>query len=178
MNQEIVQLGAASLRYQSKKITAFKTSKLAKLIDELLCTLKETEGVGLAAPQINQSYCVVVIASKPTLRYPNAPVMSPVIMVNPTFKALSTTVKKDWEGCLSIPSIRALVPRYQHILVDYQNSKGQHQQLELKDFVARIFQHEYDHLQGLVYLDRVETNRDIISEVEFLKLMAIQSESA
>lgn len=171
MKQDIAQLGAEVLRLKSKKITDFDSPKLSQLIDELLCTLEDSNGVGLAAPQISQSFCVLVIASKPNARYPNAPVLNPVVMINPVFKVLSESVEKDWEGCLSIPSIRALVPRYLHILVDYQDIKGETQQLELEDFVARIFQHEYDHLQGLVYLDRVENNRDIISETEFLKLI-------
>ncbi len=173
MKQEIVQLGASILRNKAKIINNFETPELITIIDNLLSTLKYSEGVGLAAPQINQSCCILVIASKPTTRYPNASVMQPVIMVNPTFKVLSEKQQQDWEGCLSIHGIRALVSRYQSILVNYQDVKGNKQQLELEGFVARIFQHEYDHLQGLVYLDRVENNKDIISETEFFKLTDI-----
>jgi len=79
-------------------------------------------------------------------------------------------MEKGWEGCLSIPSIRAKVPRYKKIKVSYTDAQGLVLNCELEDFVARVFQHEYDHLNGLVYLDRVENNRDIFSEAEFLKL--------
>ena len=171
MKAEIVQLGATILRKKAKKISDFNTPKLIALVDDLLSTLENSKGVGIAAPQINHSYCVLIIASKPTTRYPNAPVIKPVVMINPRFKTRSNQQQKDWEGCLSIPGIRALVSRHQHILVNYQNRNGQDQQLELDGFIARIFQHEYDHLAGLVYLDRVENNKDIISETEFFKLV-------
>ncbi|MDQ7091165.1 MAG: peptide deformylase [Methylococcales bacterium] len=169
MKQDIVQLGASVLRAKAKNITQFERPELKTLVDHLLCTLESSEGVGIAAPQINQSYCILIMSSKPTARYPNAPVMEPTIMINPSFKVRDDTQQKDWEGCLSIPGIRALVPRYQHILVRYQTMKAEYQELALNDFVARIFQHEYDHLQGLVYLDRVNNNQDIISETEFYK---------
>jgi peptide deformylase len=95
--------------------------------------------------------------------------MEPVVMLNPAFQPRSEERHKDWEGCLSIPGIRALVPRYRHIEVRYDDLQGKPQVRCFDDFIARIFQHEYDHLEGLVFLDRVENNRDIISEKEFLK---------
>jgi peptide deformylase len=172
MKQKIVELGAPILRCKAEKISDFTASELKQLVENLLSTLEDSQGVGLAAPQINQPFCVIVIASKPTERYPNAPIMKPVVMINPTFNILTDNQQKDWEGCLSVLGIRALILRYQRILVYYQDIHGCQQQLELSGFVARIFQHEYDHLQGLVYLDRVKNNRDIISEAEFLKLIA------
>ncbi len=170
--QKIAQLGEPILRRKADKITAFKTKKLNNLVAALYDCLENSQGVGLAAPQIYQSYCVLIIASKPTARYPNAPLMPPEIFINPSFEICSDESPKDWEGCLSIPSIRALVPRHPHILVHYNDVNGTLQQKELDGFNARIFQHEYDHLQGLVYLDRVNNNQDIISETEFLKLIA------
>jgi len=172
MNQEIAQLGASVLRKKAEKVTDFSSKKLADIIELMQNTLVESEGIGIAAPQIFESVSIIIIASKPNTRYPNAPVMQPVVMINPSFKTLSPQTTKDWEGCLSIPSIRALVPRYQKIQITYQDIKGVIITLELEDFVARVFQHEYDHLQGLVYLDRVESNADIISETEFFKLIA------
>ena len=81
-------------------------------------------------------------------------------------------MEKSWEGCLSIPGIRALVPRYTEIRVQYTDQRGELIELELEGFVARVFQHEVDHLDGRVYLDRVEDNRDIIAESEYLKLIS------
>ena len=90
-------------------------------------------------------------------------------MLNPKIIAHSTEMVKDWEGCLSIPGIRGLVPRYQSVEVEYTGREGQRQRQELTDFVARIFQHEYDHLDGIVFIDRVESTHEMITEQEYLK---------
>jgi peptide deformylase len=97
--------------------------------------------------------------------------MPATVMINPSFHALSEQKEKGWEGCLSIPSIRALVPRYTAIKIDYLDEQGNEQTAELHDFVARVFQHEFDHLQGKVFLDSVENNQDIIAESEYFKLI-------
>jgi peptide deformylase len=88
-------------------------------------------------------------------------------MINPQIIAHSDVVVPGWEGCLSVPGIRGLVPRYQMIEIAYHDRYGQLQKLELTDFVARIFQHEYDHLEGIVFLDRVETTFDMMTEAEY-----------
>ncbi len=170
---EIVQLGAAILRETAVPVVDFESAQLWQQVEQMLAILTSAKGVGLAAPQLGYSICVIIVASKPSSRYPNAPLMSPVVMINPVFTPVSNQVEKDWEGCLSIPGVRALVPRYKEIAVQYANREGKLQTLQLEGFVARIFQHEYDHLQGMVYLDRVENNRDIISETEFFKLIAV-----
>lgn len=171
---QIMQLGAAILRETARPITDFSAADTTKLVSELLYMMLDGNGVGIAAPQIGVSQQVVIIASRPTSRYPHAPEMSPIVMINPHFEITDDTVQKDWEGCLSIPGIRALVPRYRAIKVFYQTAQGEARHLQLADFPARVFQHEYDHLQGLVYLDRVENNRDIFSETEFQKLLAVE----
>jgi len=171
-NEEIfAQLGHSILRMQAEKVTDVRSANIQKIIENLFSCLSNSNGVGLAAPQIFESVCIIVVASRPSERYPLAPQMEPVVMINPSFEALSATKQKDWEGCLSIPSIRALVPRYKEIKINYLDQQGNQQQLITEDFVARVFQHEYDHLNGLVYLDRVEDNKDIISETEFQKIM-------
>lgn len=169
---EIVQLGADVLRLQAQPIDDFVSPKFLQLIDILQVIMLESNGVGIAAPQIGQSFQIVIIASRPTVRYPNAPEMAPIVMINPQYKVLDDSLHKDWEGCLSVPGVRALVPRYRSLQVTYQNKLGELCEMVLQDFPARVFQHEFDHLQGLVYLDRVETNRDIISETEFFKKIA------
>jgi peptide deformylase len=97
--------------------------------------------------------------------------MQATVMINPSFEALSETKQKGWEGCLSVPSIRALVPRYTAIKTHYTDEQGNEQIAEFNDFVARVFQHEFDHLEGKVFLDRVDTNLDIFAESEYLKLV-------
>lgn len=169
---EILQLGAEALRQQARRVDDFECVKFHQLITTLQGLMMESNGVGIAAPQLGESWQIVIVASRPTPRYPQAAEMSPVVMVNPQYQVLDASLIKDWEGCLSVPGIRALVPRYRALHVNYQNPQGRTCQLQLQDFPARVFQHEFDHLQGLVYLDRVETNRDIVAETEFFKRIA------
>ncbi|MBE0468886.1 MAG: peptide deformylase [Methyloprofundus sp.] len=169
--REIAQLGAKVLRLRAQEVQDIDAPEMQEVIGDLFISLASTSGVGLAAPQISASWRMLIIASRPSVRYPYAPKMEPTLMINPSFESLSEVREKDWEGCLSIPGIRAKVPRYKDIKVHYTNELGKAETQNLSGFVARVFQHEYDHLDGLVYLDRVENNKDIISESEFLKLI-------
>ncbi len=168
--KEIAQLGAAVLRLNSQPITDVNSVETRDLIAAMKTTLAGTQGVGLAAPQIGSSQRIMIVASRPCPRYPNAPLMKPIVMINPSFQPLSDAKEKEWEGCLSIPGIRALVPRFKHIRIDYTDEQSALIETCLHDFIARVFQHEFDHLNGLVFLDRVESSRDIFSESEYLKL--------
>ncbi|MEQ1485785.1 peptide deformylase [Methyloglobulus sp.] len=167
---EIAQLGAKVLRQHAEIVDKLDSPVIRQIINEMQTTLAATQGVGLAAPQISQLKRIIIVASRPNIRYPKAPLMTPTVMINPIFEALSGEKEKDWEGCLSIPGIRALVPRYKAIKVQYVDENGNPVEKILEDFVARVFQHETDHLEGKVYLDRVESPIDIISESEYLKL--------
>jgi peptide deformylase len=169
---DIAQLGATVLRQQAEHVEKVDSPDILQIINAMQTTLASTQGVGLAAPQINHSKRIIIVASRPTTRYPTAPQMQPTVMINPAFEPLSKEKEKDWEGCLSIPGIRALVPRYKSISVQYTDELGKQVKLELQDFIARVFQHEADHLDGKVYLDRVENSLDMISESEYLKLFA------
>jgi peptide deformylase len=172
---EIAQLGDKVLRRKAEAVVDVHDAGIVRIIESMQDTLALTSGVGIAAPQISESVCIIIVASRPTPRYPSAPLMEPTVMINPDFEILSETREKDWEGCLSIPGIRALVPRYQEILIHYTDRQGDPVEAKLTGFLARIFQHEFDHLKGKTYLDRVESNTDIIAESEYLKLMAIRS---
>lgn len=166
--REIAQLGAEVLRLTAQAV-GVHTEATRQIIADLYATLANTQGVGIAAPQMGESVQIIIVASRPTARYPNAPLMSPTVMINPSFHPLTDDKQKDWEGCLSVPSIRALVPRYTAIKIHYLDEQGNKQHAELQDFVARVFQHEFDHLQGKVFLDRVESNQDIVAESEYFK---------
>lgn len=166
---EIAQLGANVLRQHAQIVTDVCIPESLHIINTLKITLANTSGVGISAPQISVSKQIIIVASHPTPRYPHAPVMEPTVMINPCFEALTEIREKDWEGCLSIPCLRALVPRYKSIQVHYTDQQGQLVVAKFDGFIARIFQHEFDHLKGLVFLDRVENNRDIISETEYFK---------
>jgi peptide deformylase len=169
--RDIAQLGAKVLRQHAELVTDVRSEETRLVIAALHATLANTQGVGIAAPQISESKQIIIVASRPTARYPSAPLMPATVMINPSFHALTEHKEKGWEGCLSIPSIRALVPRYTAIKIDYLDEHGTEQTAELHDFVARVFQHEFDHLQGKVFLDSVENNQDIVAESEYFKLI-------
>lgn len=166
---EIIQLGHPVLRSTAQMVENVQDQRIQKLIDNLIATVSHANGVGIAAPQVAEGDRLFVVASRPNPRYPHAPVMEPTAMINPQLLAHSTEVIKDWEGCLSIPGIRGSVPRYQAIEIEYTDRNGKLQKQELTDFVARIFQHEYDHLDGIVFLDRLESTQDIVTEQEYQK---------
>jgi len=163
----ITQLGNPILRQQAQLVDNVQDEHIQQLIDALIATAAASSGVGIAAPQVSESYRLFIVASRPNPRYPNAPAMEPTAMINPQIIAHSTDVVKGWEGCLSIPGIRGLVPRYQAIEVEYMTRYGQLHRQELTDFLARIVQHEYDHLDGILFLDRVESTQDMMSEQEY-----------
>ena len=166
---EIIQLGDPLLRARAKVVENIQDRRIQKLIDDLITTVNQANGVGIAAPQVAASDRLFIVASRPNPRYPNAPEMAPTPMINPRILASSTEMLKGWEGCLSIPGIRGFVPRSQAIEVEYTDPNGKLQKQELTDFVARIFQHEYDHLDGIVFLDRLESTQDIVAEHEYQK---------
>ncbi len=166
---QISQLGNPVLRRRSQVVENIQDDHLQQLIDNLISTVQQANGVGIAAPQVAMGDRLFVVASRPNLRYPQAPTMEPTAMINPRIIASSTEVVKDWEGCLSIPGIRGLVPRSRSIEIEYTSRDGKLHQQEFTDFVARIFQHEYDHLDGIVFLDRVESTHELITEDEYQK---------
>lgn len=164
---QVMELGHPVLRRVAKPITEARRTSLQPLMDQLIQTAQQANGVGIAASQVGVSERLFIVASRPTPRYPHAPVMEPTVMINPQIISHSAERVKDWEGCLSVPGVRGLVPRYQAIAVEYTDRYGQHQQQELTDFVARIFQHELDHLNGILFIDRVESTQDLISEQDY-----------
>lgn len=170
-NLTVCQLGNPKLREIAKPIDNVGDREIQQLIDEMLVTLTKSKGVGLAAPQIGRSLQLVIIASHPNQRYPHAPQMEPIAMLNPKIISHSVETEKGWEGCLSVPMIRGLVPRYRDIEIEYTDRQSNSQQTKLTGFVAKIFQHEYDHLEGKVFLDRVETSCDLVTESEYQKLL-------
>jgi peptide deformylase len=169
--RQVSQLGSPALRGENRIIEDITAPDIQKLIDDMLVTVKDYNGVGIAAPQVYQSYKIFIIASYPSARYPYAPNREPFTLINPEIISHSQEMIKSWEGCLSIPGIRGMVSRYKSVTVKYLDRDGKAVQEEFHDFIARIFQHEYDHINGLVYLDRLESVKDIITEKEYLKLI-------
>ncbi|MBI4226379.1 peptide deformylase [Candidatus Roizmanbacteria bacterium] len=168
---QIAQLGHTVLRKKAKTVKDVKGLTVQKLIDDLISTVMDVDGVGIGAPQVYKSLRIFILASHPNPRYPKAPKMKPSAVINPKIISYSKEKKKDWEGCLSIPGIRGLIPRHHSINVEFTNRDGTRLKKTYKDFVARIFQHEFDHLEGIMFVDRVESSKDLISEKEYQKLM-------
>ena len=166
---DIAQLGNPILRDQAKSIDNVSDEVVIQLATDLITTAEANNGVGIAAPQVSQSCRLFILASRPSIRYPHAPKMNPTAVINPVILGRSAETVKDWEGCLSVPGLRGLIPRHQEIEVEYTNLEGDRQKQILTDFVARIFQHELDHLNGLLFIDRLETNQDLYTEAEYLK---------
>ncbi len=163
----VIELGDGRLRQWARPVGPVEDPGLQSLIDDLLATVVLKNGVGIAAPQVASGLQLFIVASRPNPRYPQAPTMEPTAMINPRILSHSHDQVKGWEGCLSVPGLRGLVPRYRAIEVTYLDRDGQRHQQYFQDFIARIFQHEYDHLQGKVFLDRVEDPQDILTEAEY-----------
>jgi peptide deformylase len=166
---EIAQLGNCVLRSKAQPVEHILHPDTQQLIDQMITTMLESAGVGIAAPQVGESLQIMVVASRPTLRYPQAPAMEPVAMINPQIICQSDRQETDWEGCLSVPGLRGQVPRSQTVTVAYLDRCGHSQQQEFTHFVARIVQHEFDHLQGKVFLDRVVDTQALMTEQEYQK---------
>lgn len=164
---EIYQLGHPFLRTLAQPISNPQDPQIQSLIQNLIETAKITNGVGIAAPQVGQPYRLLIVASRPNLRYPHAPLMEPTPLINPQIISHSDTQIKGWEGCLSVPGIRGLVPRFTEIEVEYINATGKPERQIFTDFVARIIQHEFDHLEGKLFIDRVESTQELMSESEY-----------
>jgi peptide deformylase len=166
----ITQLGEPVLRRVSKPVSLPLSKAYDRLIDDMIATMKKAKGVGIAAPQVGVGLRLFIIAPEPSIRYPKALRMAPVAMINPVLVKHSKKIVTDWEGCLSIPGLRGRVPRYQSIEIEFTTRDGRRLQGKLSGFVARIFQHEFDHINGHVYIDRVRDTRTLMTESEFRKL--------
>jgi peptide deformylase len=169
---EIAQLGAPVIRERATEIMDFHDPQLQTFIDDLFSTVADENGMGIAAPQVSVSKRIIILSPRPNVRYPYAPTLEPTAMLNPEITWGSSEIEKDWEGCLTVPGIRGIVPRHQTIRVRYQTRDGVTIETEYEGFLARVFQHEVDHLDGLVFLDRVESAKDLVTEVEWQKIIA------
>lgn len=163
----VLTLGHPVLRQVAQPVTDIDAPQVQQLIEQLLTTVRSANGVGLAAPQMGWPWQILVVASRPNLRYPNAPSMAPTVLVNPRLVTASDDTELGWEGCLSVPGVRGRVPRYRTVEVEYLDPRGQLRRQGWEGFVARIFQHEADHLVGKVFLDRVQSETDLLSEAAY-----------
>ncbi len=165
----ITQLGRPVLRRSLKPVGSL-TPAVARLLDDMIVTMKKAQGVGIAANQVGVDKRIFIVAPEPSVRYPRAPKWPPLAMINPALLRASKEMETGWEGCLSIPGIRGRVPRHRWVEIAFTTDAGIRRRARLAGFVARIFQHEFDHINGRVYLDRVRDTRTLMTETEYRKL--------
>ncbi len=167
----ISKLGHPVLREKAHKVNDLSHDSIQELIDDMIATIKEVNGVGIAAPQVFVSKQIFIVASHPSKRYPNAPNMEPTAMINPKILELAGEIENDWEGCLSIPELRGIVPRHHQVTIEYTTRENKRLVKTFEGFIARIIQHEYDHLQGIFFTDRVASNHDLYAEEEYQRII-------
>jgi peptide deformylase len=160
---KVARLGHPVVRGAARQVTAreIASSDFQRLLDDMVETMHEYDGVGLAAPQVHVPLRVAVLEA---VRHPRYPEMAPIpltFLINPTVTALDEHTVEDWEGCLSIPELRGLVPRHKSVRVSALGRNGEKLDFVASDFHARVIQHEADHLNGTVYLDRMQNMRTL-----------------
>ena len=160
----ILQRGEPVLAQVAKRVNDVHTLAIKQLIHDLKTTVAKAKGVGIAAPQVGISLRLFIMCSAPNERYPNAPLLAPAVIINPKILKVSKQQELDWEGCLSVQGKRALVPRFSTIDVSYIDENGIEHNQTLTGFLARIFQHELDHLDGITFIERLDHESDAIKQ--------------
>ncbi|MCU0955899.1 MAG: peptide deformylase [Hydrogenophaga sp.] len=152
----ILKMGDPRLLAKARRVEAFDTPQLHQLIADMEETMAAANGAGLAAPQIGVDLQVVIFGTGATNpRYPDAPVVPKTVLLNPVITPLGTEEEEGWEGCLSVPGLRGVVPRWRRIRYQGVDVKGHPIDREAEGFHARVVQHECDHLMGVLYPMRV-----------------------
>ena len=174
--RQIAQLGQPLLREVARKVVDPCSSAIQALIEDMLATVADASGVGIAAPQVFESLALFMVVSRPNPRYPQAPLLEPRVMINPEILWTADTREMGWEGCPQYPPACAVwCPRSTRLGVRYLDREGNPREEEYADFAARVIQHEFDHLQGIVFIDRIESTRDLVTEKEFLRILQRQT---
>ena len=148
-------MGDPHLQRRCVDVTDFNDLALQGLIEDMFDTMRAEDGVGLAANQIGSSLRVVIFGFMHNPRYPDCPPIPETVLINPVITILDQEMEQAWEGCLSIPGMRGLVPRYKRIRYQGYDAQGNALEVEATDFHARVVQHECDHLDGILYPYRI-----------------------
>jgi len=151
----LLRIGHPLLLKSAEAVREFNTPELDSLVNDMLDTMAEADGAGLAANQIGELKRVVVFGFDENPRYPDRDPLPMTILVNPEIIPVGDVVEEDWEGCLSVPGMRGWVPRYQQIVYRAVDPTGRPIEIEAEGFHARVVQHECDHLDGVLYPQRI-----------------------
>ncbi len=173
--RKIIRMGHPNLRIPAQDVPAqaIGSSELTRLVDDMVDTLHDYGGIGLAAPQIDEPLRLAIIEIPGGhSRYGEIEAMPLTVFINPVVEVVDGTTAGYWEGCLSVPGLRGFVERPQHVKVSYTTSQGQPAELELQGFWATVFQHEFDHLDGRLYIDRITDPTKLVFEEEFNRYLA------
>jgi peptide deformylase len=154
--REILKMGDERLLRVAEPVTQFNTPALNTLIDDMFETMRAANGAGLAAPQIGVDLAVVIFGFGKNQRYPDAPPVPETVLINPEITPLSDEQEEGWEGCLSVPGLRGMVPRFTRIRYSGFDQLGEFIEREAEGFHARVVQHECDHLAGKLYPMRIK----------------------
>ena len=158
--QEVIKMGHPVLLSRANEVENFNTPELDSLIIDMKDTMEALNGAGLAAPQINISLRIVIFGVSENPRYPDVETVPETVLINPEIAIIGTERDSAWEGCLSVPHMRGLVPRYTSIKYRGYDSQGNVIEREAHGFHARVVQHEVDHLDGVLYPSRIEDLRN------------------
>ncbi len=170
--REVIRMGHPNLRIPAEPYPEDQigSDEFQLLIEDMRETLHDYGGIGLAAPQIDVGYRIAVIEiENTTTRYGELEKTPFEVYVNPDITVVDDHAQGYWEGCLSVPGMMGYVERPQHIRVDYLDQNGKQQSLEAHGFLATVFQHEFDHLDGVLYVDRIEDKSLFAFESEYLQ---------
>ncbi len=151
----VLRLGHPTLSQPAKAVAEFNTPQLDALIQDMLDTMAAENGVGLAAPQVNEPLRLIVFGMQDNPRYPGRDSVPTTVLINPHITPIGNEQEGDWEGCLSLPELRGWVLRHRHILYTGFDAKGQPIEREASGFHARVVQHECDHLDGILFPQRM-----------------------
>jgi len=152
----ILRMGDPRLLRISEPVTQFNTPALDELLADMFDTMHAADGAGLAAPQIGVALRVVIFGFEHNERYPDAPAIPPTVLINPTLEPLTQELEDGWEGCLSVPGLRGMVPRVARLRYSGFDAQGKAFSRDVDGFHARVVQHECDHLDGILYPMRVK----------------------
>ena len=153
--REILKMGDPRLLRVAQPVREFGTPRLSALIDDMFETMAAARGAGLAAPQIGEDVQLVIFGFDHNERYPDAPAVPQTVLINPTITPLGDEMEDAWEGCLSVPGLRGVVPRFKRIRYTGVDGQGRPIDREADGFHARVVQHECDHLIGRLYPTRM-----------------------
>jgi peptide deformylase len=156
MIREVLKMGDPRLLERAAKVERFGTPELAELLADMRDTMAHLNGAGLAAPQIGVGLRVVIFGVHANPRYPDAEEVPDTVLINPMITPQSQEMEEDWEGCLSVPGLRGVVPRYRRIRYTGFDEKGHRIDRSAQGFHARVVQHECDHLDGILYPMRIK----------------------